>query len=294
MRFATTLLMVCAALALAMETPPCAASPPPCVTPPAPPAAPTEPWQPRWKELTGKVDEWSSRMRECVQTPPSNPLEQADFDNFTACRSYRCTAALAAFNRGGADALAAEVRARMDRPSCRYGNCGEGAWVFACAAREIGIPDKDIQIWENEHHIFVTVPHPTDAKKRCLLDRWTVTDGGSKAGGKVLCDVTLVGGVVHIEGKPSKNPWYRDITPLTMHDYFTVYAKDVVAPAPIEHVQEHVDRCDVGVRYRHQGMNCSVSKCERMSYAAGKAPAGLVAGRTYWKWTSACVPNDPR
>ena len=261
----------------------------------APPAAVGTGWQDRFGEIEEKVQEWSSRMRECVLTPPADAAQAADHENFERCRNYRVESVHAAYRRGGLDALCDAVEQHMDRPACGYGNCGEAAYVFACAARRIGIRDDQIQIWTTPNdHMFVTVPNPRNPRERCLLDRWTITDTAQVGRGRVICPVAIVAGTVHVAGKPSRNAWYQRLSGATMRDHFALQARDTPArPTPIEDTWDLVDSCVPGATYQKNGMTCTLRSCRPVRFPESRTPAGLQAGRTYYVWTSQCAPNDP-
>lgn len=232
-------------------------------------------------------------MQECVVTP-ADPND-IGFQNFVACRGYRRQSVMAACEAGGLDAACATIVSHMENPgTCTFGNCGEAALVFAARARSIGIPEDEIHILHTPNdHIFVTIPNPDRPGDRMILDRWTITDTGQVGRGNVITGVTLVGGTIHINGVPSRNTWYQGLTEQTMREHMAQESRGALPPDPLKDTWELVDRCVPGATYQASGLTCTLASCTPVTFPRGGTPAGLQPGRTYYRWTSNCRPNDP-
>jgi hypothetical protein len=136
------------------------------------------------KGLEREVREYSELVGTCLLEEAKGASE----NDFLRVRNQRFDRTKKAARTGGAAALCGAVRENYvenklnigtgaDRSTfCQYGNCGEGAEVFACLAFEFGFQPTDIRIClsTNDHTFAMVRPHANQAW--CLMDRWKWID----------------------------------------------------------------------------------------------------------------------
>ena len=98
---------------------------------------------------------------------------------------------------------------------------------------------------------------------------------------------------IHINGVPSRNAWYQGLTEQTMREHMAQESRGALPPDPLKDTWELVDRCVPGATYQASGLTCTLASCTPVTFPRGGTPAGLQPGRTYYRWTSNCRPNDP-
>lgn len=70
-------------------------------------------------------------------------------------------------------------------PYCQYANCGEGQYVAACLAYQMGYSPDEIRLCDSEYdHAWTLIPEVGKTGSYCLLDRWNSFRCGVKLQGK--------------------------------------------------------------------------------------------------------------
>jgi hypothetical protein len=158
------------------------------------------------KALGEEIDEFSRKVGTCYDREPVGLAEK------TWCEVKRDQNIEKIFLANGLKNLCNKVKKYLvdtklpnskkdPSPYCQYANCGEGQYVAACLAYQMGYRADEIRLCDSQYdHAWTLVPEVGKTGSYCLLDRWNTFRCGVKLQGKQE-DSYIWRGDVKVPGK---------------------------------------------------------------------------------------------